>query len=293
MSPPDPALLAALDTNLVTHSSWIARRLPGMEVVDEDGLVLVDSGLVCDTFNFVSRAHLTDANVRAGVDRALRWFRSRGRPFSWWVGPADTPPDLGHILEQEGLEAAESELAMAAPLAGLPRVAVPEGLEVMRALTPGQIGDFAVINAANWSPPDPNVVEFYARATGLLADPACPLRLYVGYVHGRPVATSEVTLAGGVAGVYNVATLASWRRRGIASAVLRAALADAAAGGVDTAVLQAAPDGVGVYRRLGFVPFGHIQEYKPPAGWFTADPPDPPGSERDPRHVAIRGATAD
>jgi len=42
------------------------------------------------------------------------------------------------------------------------------------------------------------------------------------------------------------------------------ALEDARAAGLRTAVLQAAPDGVGVYRRLGFAEFGTIREYKPP-----------------------------
>ena len=38
---------------------------------------------------------------------------------------------------------------------------------------------------------------------------------------------------------------------------------DAKAAGCDLAVLQAAPAGVGLYRRLGFAPFGVITEYKP------------------------------
>jgi hypothetical protein len=33
--------------------------------------------------------------------------------------------------------------------------------------------------------------------------------------------------------------------------------------GCDLGVLQAAPEGVGLYRRLGFTPFGDITEYKP------------------------------
>jgi hypothetical protein len=41
-------------------------------------------------------------------------------------------------------------------------------------------------------------------------------------------------------------------------------LVDARAAGYHTAVLQAAPDGVGVYARLGFAPTGRYTEYKPP-----------------------------
>ena len=41
------------------------------------------------------------------------------------------------------------------------------------------------------------------------------------------------------------------------------ALAEARAAGAWTAVLQAAPGGVGVYRRAGFEAFGRVVEYKP------------------------------
>jgi ribosomal protein S18 acetylase RimI-like enzyme len=49
-----------------------------------------------------------------------------------------------------------------------------------------------------------------------------------------------------------VATDARFRRRGLATALLRAVLADAHAAGLRTATLQASPDGLPVYRRLGF-----------------------------------------
>ena len=41
-------------------------------------------------------------------------------------------------------------------------------------------------------------------------------------------------------------------------------LLDARAQGFQTAILQAAAEGVGVYTRVGFQPFGNIIEYKPP-----------------------------
>ena len=64
-------------------------------------------------------------------------------------------------------------------------------------------------------------------------------------------------------GLYNIATLAAHRRRGYGSALTLAPLLEARRVGVSTAVLQAAPDGVGVYRRIGFEAFGEITEYKP------------------------------
>ena len=49
-----------------------------------------------------------------------------------------------------------------------------------------------------------------------------------------------------------VATPDRFRRRGLATALLRAILAGAYASGARTATLQASPDGRPVYERLGF-----------------------------------------
>jgi ribosomal protein S18 acetylase RimI-like enzyme len=62
-----------------------------------------------------------------------------------------------------------------------------------------------------------------------------------------------VTLAvGDDLSVQYVATDARFRRRGLATALLRAVLARAHAAGRRTATLQASPDGMPVYERLGF-----------------------------------------
>ena len=79
------------------------------------------------------------------------------------------------------------------------------------------------------------------------------------------VATLEATLAGGVAGLYNITTHAGWRGRGLATAMTLHALHEAHRSGAGAGVLQAAAAGIGVYRRLGFEAFGEIVEYKPVA----------------------------
>jgi len=259
------ALAEIGDLNLATHFTWVQRRTRGMRVRDDPGFVLTDSGLPCDTFNAVCRARLTPPGAEAAISEAVGWFTRAGRPFSWWVGPADTPSNLGALLESGGrLEPSETELAMALDLTGLETGnSTPRGLDIQPVTTAAQVRAFAEINAANWSPPDPWVLHFYEVATPVLLARDSPIRLYLGYLDGAPVATAELTTSAGVVGLYNVATLEAYRRRGIGSAMTLRPLLDAARDGRRTAVLQAAPDGVGVYRRIGFVPYGEITEYKP------------------------------
>jgi ribosomal protein S18 acetylase RimI-like enzyme len=251
----------AADLNLATHFTYVQRRVEGMRVRDEDGLVLTDCAMPCDTFNAVCRSR---------VREAIAWFADVDRPFSWWMGPGDTPRDLGTRLEAAGLERAETELAMSADVSALDRnVELPPGFEVRRGRTREELAAYAAINAANWSPSDQLVVRFYERAAEALLDASSPLRFYLGYLEGVPVATSELTVAGGVVGLYNVSTLEACRRRGFGSVLTRWPLGEAAREGYDTAILQASDAGVGVYRRIGFEPFGEITEFKP-TNWKAA-----------------------
>lgn len=71
--------------------------------------------------------------------------------------------------------------------------------------------------ASHWNPPDRNVLEFYERVAPLALQPNRPIRFLVGYVDDKPVATSGLTVGGDTAGIYNVATLVAYRRRGYGS----------------------------------------------------------------------------
>jgi len=252
------------DAAFVIHATWALERTPGMVSHVRPDLVLADSGLPCDTFNFVCRARLEKSAARAGAREAVAYFEQVQRPFSWWVGPGDRPHELGAVLEDLGLERAEAELAMALPLERLPdAVAEVPGLDVRRVGTNEELDTFAELSASNWTPPDAQVIAFYRRAAAALLGAEAPQRLYVGYLQGEPVATAEATVHDGTAALFSLATRPAARGRGIGSRVTWQALRDAHAAGCDLAVLQAAAAGVGLYRRLGFAGFGEITEYKP------------------------------
>jgi hypothetical protein len=75
-------------------------------------------------------------------------------------------------------------------------------------------------------------------------------RIWVGSVDGRPVSSALAYRSDGVVGIFCVATATDARRRGYgAAATWAAALSDPSL----PAVLQASPDGLPVYERMGFV----------------------------------------
>lgn len=259
MGLPVDDITAAADANFVVHAAWAPLRVAGMRARVRPFLTLVDSGLACDTFNIACCARLPANEANPHIRTALDFFAAGSGQFSWWVSPADQPQWLGGLLVDAGLRRVESELAMAISLEELPALPqLPSGLAIRRAATADLLETFSLTVTS-----DIEALRFYQLAAQALLAPSCPQWFFLGYIEGEPVATVEVTLGGGVAGLYNVTTHENWRGRGIASAMTLHALLAARKSGAAAAVLQAADAGIGVYRRLGFKPFGEIVEYKP------------------------------
>ncbi|ALG07873.1 acetyltransferase [Kibdelosporangium phytohabitans] len=244
--------------NFVAHSSHLHLRSEGMTVVRSDDLVIADGDVGDDTFNIIARARFSEDDAD---DRIAETVSAVDGAFSWWVDPTSTPGSLSERIAVAGYPAHDPEPGMVATLSALPEPTVPDGLEIRQVTTPDELADYALVLAANWDPPAPGVVRFYSRVAKAALDPECQARYFVGCYDGAAVCAAEAFLAHEVAGLYNVSTLVSHRRRGFGRAITLAALHAARAEGFGTAVLQASPDGQPIYRALGFADLGTFTEH--------------------------------
>ncbi|MBZ4419785.1 GNAT family N-acetyltransferase [Myxococcus sp. RHSTA-1-4] len=191
------------------------------------------------------QAYFTDAGALASALPALEdFYRGQGVP-AWRVLVLPGQSEGGRVLGGAGYRPDEHlSDAMGLVLAEAPDVPPSIPLEA-----PDTQEDLVAVNVAtygDWG----GTVEVWNRP------PRLPVHTRVAREAGRALACGFAMDLGDTTGMYMVATVPEARGRGLASEVMRGLLAGARARGMAASVLQATPQGVGMYRRLGYRDLG-------------------------------------
>lgn len=253
----DAGLLDAIERDQVANRV-LAPEVP-VEIHDDPDATWGIAGYPDPFRSTVVSARFAPADADRRIREISAAFAARHTGFLWWVAPFHTPVDLGVRLLAAGLRFEGTAPAMAMDLEALPRdEALPAGLEIIPVRDAVTLRDFVGVLAAEMGVPEGSANPAAAHHAALLqaiaptlASGTVPLR-YLGLLDGRPVATSRISIGGGSAGLYAVATLPDVRGRGIGRALTLAALEAGRTLGYRIGVLQASSDGLPVYRRIGF-----------------------------------------
>lgn len=245
------ALRTAIEANLFalyrSFAVW-----PKCAVHDDIDMLWSLTDIPFPLFNAVLRARLDPDAVDAAILRAQSRCAANGVPLLWWTGPSTQPDYLPARLAAHGCEGHVLP-GMAADLNALPETTrPPDELLITDVNDRGAAEIWCGVLCAGFGMPSFVGDAFldYMCSMGFARD--APFRHCLGWLDGQPVATSSVFYGGGVAGIYDVATVPSARGRGIGTEMTLKPLLDARAAGFRTGILQSSPMGVNAYRSLGF-----------------------------------------
>lgn len=246
-----PEIAAALERNQWEFIRGFA-AVPGVEVVDDERTLRVATGVPSPLFNPVLRATVPQEEVSELVSEAREWYRRRRLPWSWYAGPASGPGAIVPELERRGFAKVTEPPGMAADLATLDQLDPGHPVTVERVTDDKLIDAWFSVFAPAFDLSRAAAAAFRELIVAAGLDDSASMRNYVAYFGGEPVATGSLVPAAGVGGIYNIATRADRRGRGIGRAITWSLMHEAAQLGYSVAILWSTTAGLPVYRRLGF-----------------------------------------
>ena len=260
----EAALVTAIRANMCDFFRCLARSDPAKHH-ETDRFTRWASPLPHPWFNGVLCSKLPNEADVNFIDETVQYFRTKKvRTFTWWMEPHLNPLEWEPVLSKRGFGFSDDTPGMAIDLQELEasRPAI-EGLEIRRVEAEEALRAWAAtfVNGyglpADWELP---TLQLW-KQLGL----DLPMRNYLGYWNGKPVATSSLFLGGGAAGVYCVATLPEARGRGLGAALTLQPLLEARELGYRIGVLQSSKMGFKLYKTLGFRHLCQIENFYLPA----------------------------
>jgi ribosomal protein S18 acetylase RimI-like enzyme len=192
----------------------------------------------------------SEETLAAALDQLAATYHEAG-VAAWTVWVPEHHVRTRELLAEAGHVLDASPTAMIADLASVepPREDDPEPEPEPSLADIGRINDLAY-----------GTGDSFARVLG--EGPADPRSAYVARLDGEPAASVVSRDHAGDCSIWWVATAPDVRGRGLASGLMRRALADGRERGCEVTTLQATKVGRPVYEGLGYRPFGAIEMWE-------------------------------
>jgi GNAT superfamily N-acetyltransferase len=243
----------SVETNLRESFRVLAVHRPAGELREMDGVSIASAGVAFQMFNaaFLSSPVSSEMQMDLRVAQAAVHFAARGQRWAYWICDGwlenRARRRLKRVFGKHNLYQAVELPGMFAEQVLPPEKELPP-VNVQRVASEPVKDAFCAIGSMCFNVPLAWFREVF-DGEHVWKDFAA----YVGYVNGEPVSTAATVIGGGAVGVYNVATVPPYQRRGYGEAVMRFALEQARRQyGLCRTILQATPQGFDLYQRMGY-----------------------------------------
>lgn len=246
------ALVRAIEEN-VRGFFRLFRTWQHADIYDGPDMLCALTDIPFSVFNSVVDAQLEPQLADAAIEVSIALRQARKVPMLWITGLSSRPDDLGDRLVAHGFLHERDEPEMAVDLAEMNEdTPTPAGLTIAPVYDSGTFARWSWVSNAGFGVTalaEPAWFDLFSRV-GL--GPDVPVRHCLGRLDGVPVATCSLLPAGGVAGIFAVATLPQARRKGIGTAMTLTALRDGREDGYRVGVFGASAMGQSIYGGIGF-----------------------------------------
>jgi len=246
------SVFLSIDENLRAAMKFFGNATGSGEIQELDGAVALYSGLDYGVFNIALLTRPVNDDLEARLAAMARFFRERTLRWSVWICEdmldASSRRRERQTLANFGMRAISNPPGMIAeklfpPVRPLPDV---ECIPVNDAKTRKA---FTELTSVSFDIPYMVAHAVYSRPEAWNGD----YQGFVGMADGKVVAIAAMVAAADIIGVYSLATLPAYRRRGYGEAVLRAAAAwTSERTGITRLCLQSTDAGYNLYKTMGF-----------------------------------------
>ena len=239
--------------NLRSAMSSYSRSTGQGCLMDLGPAVASNSGVNYAVFNaLVVSEPVTAERLSTLLDQGAEFYRKCGVGWSCWLDEKMIDPQGGpqasRLLQSRGMQWVAQHDGMLTTQIRPDRRRLPE--VAIHAVDDQQTrDDFIQVCCQVFLLPESITKRIYGSASfwsGLM-------RGWVGYDGARPVCIAVSAADESSVGLYSVATVAAYRGRGFGEHITRHTIGEAAErSGLNRWSLQSTPDGLGLYRRLGY-----------------------------------------
>jgi len=258
------------DVHTRTVQAWLSSRAPGAVCCEGIGADIYSTGLKVPLLNLaLCKGYpkgTSKIEINEEIEQIKKFFEKREVPWYWWLGPQAKPSNMKNYLENHGLLNDRAPLpAMIAPLPASLEIKNDQ-IKIWQARTVSDLESASTIRRIAFRFPEDEAQSYFEDMSKdwLKGDPA---RLFLARMgNGPPAAIGALITGAGLPGVYVMATLPKWKRKGLGKAILSQIMTDANNEGYQHIVLTASRFGYSLYQQFGFEEIYGYEIYSNPDG---------------------------